>query len=360
MWIYWILLNILAKKSDRDKVERISMSGNKTESYIQILYFISKAPGRRITESKLCELLGDPPRSTRYRLIAELLNGIGQIPPILIQENEASSEEKIFKLNCEAWDSFVYAGDEGHFFIEAFKKLGAVLNCDYTQMAFNDIFQERNKRIHNLDRKFIYLNKIETRPTVKFTQHIDAIVEALISNKKIKITYRPSNQQFNFDRLIEPLTLCQYRDDLYILCHKIEGNQKLQRNYKVSRIQELQVLNETFSYPSKEKWNPEKVFQDSSGLITGDEELATFRVYGHSRTVFREKIFFNAILIYQTELYDQYQAKYTNADEFLGQLFVYAQDIEILASSKLKEQFKDKAFLAISRNSSDILNKYQA
>lgn len=56
------------------------------------------------------------------------------------------------------------------------------------------------------------------------------------------------------------------------------------------------------------------------------------------------------MLIEETGEYDQYQAKYSNIEEFLGQLFVYAQDIEIIASSKLKEKFQEKAVLAISRN----------
>lgn len=350
MWIMWILLNIKAKYSDKE-FKGIPMSKmNKTEKIINVLYAISKSPGHRISESCLLELLGNPSKANKYKLIDELTKGMGTIPAILIEEDDNVATEKIFKLNNRAWDSFVFAGDEGYFFLEAFKKLGNVLNCDYTKMAFNDAFEYNGKKILDLERKFLYLNKIETRVTDQFKENLDLLVNGLISNHKLRISYTPSGKDHEYVREIEPLTLCQHRDDLYILCNKIEADQKIQRSYKVSRINTIESMDESFKYPTRKKWDPENIYSEASGLITGEGKLATFRVHGVSRTAFREKVFFNALLIEQTQEYDQYQCKYSNENEFIGQLFVYGQDIEIIASSELKEQFIQKAQEILERN----------
>lgn len=351
MWIFWILLNIRHKYSDKEFILQSECKMNKTEKIISVLYSISQSSGHRITESKLLQLLGNPSKANRYKLIDELTKGMGAIPPILIKQKDDYANERIYKLNNQAWDNFVFAGDEGYFFLEAFKKLGNVINCDYTKMAFNDAFEYDGKKVTNLERKFYYLNKIETKMTPLFKENLDLLVEALISNKKIKITYTPAGKNNDYEREIEPLTLCQYRDDLYILCNKIEADSKIQRHYKVSRIKSIKLLGK-FKYPTKTKWDPESIFNQSSGMFTGEEKLATFRVYGHSRTAFKEKTFFNALLIEQTSDYDQYQCKYSNENEFIGQLFVYGQDIEIMASSELKKQFLKKAKDVLARNDS--------
>lgn len=321
---------------------------NKTEKYISILYFISKAPGHKVSQSKLLELLGPPPRSSGYRLIHELTNGIGHIPAILQEDNSNTSNAKIYKLNSDEWENFVYAGDEGQFFLEAFKKIGKVLNCDYTNMAYNDVFS--SSKIQHLNRKFIYINKIESKLVYNYSETLSQCLKGLVSNKLLKITYSPIAQDSIYERIVEPLTLCQYRDDLYLLTNKVEAGIKLQRNYKINRIKTVEVLSEEFKYPTLNQWNPEKEFKKTSGIIGGKEEKAVFRVYGISKSILKEKVFFNGEIIFSTSEYDQYEAIYSNIYEFLGQLFVYAQDIEIISSDHLREVFYEKAKAALEKN----------
>ena len=65
---------------------------------------------------------------------------------------------------------------------------------------------------------------------------------------------------------------------------------------------------------------------------------------------FSEKSFFEADLVQQTDDYDQYQINYSGQEELLGQLFVYAEDIEILSPEHLKDAFFEKANNALVRN----------
>ena len=77
---------------------------------------------------------------------------------------------------------------------------------------------------------------------------------------------------------------------------------------------------------------------------------AEIKIYGYSRELILEKDFFNGKMIGQNQEYDHYEIKYTNVQEFLGQLFVYAQDIEILSPESLQDAFLEKAEKAISKN----------
>lgn len=122
------------------------------------------------------------------------------------------------------------------------------------------------------------------------------------------------------------------------------------RSYKVSRISKIQELKEKFKYPISIKWNPKTYFEKSSGIITGTLKKATYRVYGDSKKILSEKQIFDSALINETKDYDEYQCHYTNIDEFIGLLFIYGQDIEIISDNNLKKAFKEKAEKILLRN----------
>jgi hypothetical protein len=349
MWIEWILLNIRLGKSD--KVAMTSSKSNKTEKILKVLYYISRSFEHKINTSKLKELLDHPSKANFYKLRDELVGGMGELPPLLLEEeNPDQTSEPIYKLNSKAWDNFVTASQEGHFYLEAFRKLSSILNSDYTRMHFDDLEGEA-KAFKNLDRKFYYVNKAMVKNDEVFAKKVNQIVNALLSNNRMKISYTRPGDQFEYERVIEPLTLCQHRDDLYLLCYKVEGSQKEVRNYKVSRIGDITPLDEKFNYPTTLKWNPAREFEKNSGIfITNEQGLATFRVYGHARHVFSEKNIFDSVLIEQTQDYDQYQCHYGNPNEFIGQLFIYADEIEIIAPSQIKQQFLKKAQSVLNRH----------
>ena len=63
-----------------------------------------------------------------------------------------------------------------------------------------------------------------------------------------------------------------------------------------------------------------------------------------------EREFFDKVFLNQTHDYDEYQLTYTHHSEFIGQLFVYAQDIEIIFPESLKLEFINKAIAALELN----------
>ena len=73
-------------------------------------------------------------------------------------------------------------------------------------------------------------------------------------------------------------------------------------------------------------------------------------MYGDSKKILSEKRFFDADIIDKTKEYDEYVCHFTNIDEFIGLLFIYGQDIEIVSDVGLKNAFKEKAEKIIQRN----------
>jgi hypothetical protein len=327
------------------------VKANKTEKILKVLYYISCAYEHRINTSMLKELLDHPSKANFYKLRDELVNGMGELPPLLLEEkNPDKNSDPIYKLNSKEWDNFVTASQEGHFYLEAFRKLSSILNSDYTRMHFEDLEGEA-KTFTNLDRKFYYVNKVKVKHDEVFSKKVSQIVKALLANNRLKISYTKAGDLFEYERVIEPLTLCQYRDDLYLLCYKVEGMHKELRNYKINRIKDLTLIDEKFTYPTTTKWNPQREFERNSGIFLSQEQsLATFRVYGFAKHVFSEKNIFDSTLIGQGPDYDEYQCHFGNANEFIGQLFVYADEIEIITPFHIREQFLHKAQSVLLRH----------
>lgn len=122
------------------------------------------------------------------------------------------------------------------------------------------------------------------------------------------------------------------------------------RAYKLSRLQNVEILIEEFKYPLASKWNPAERFKNASGLVLGEVKSCEFRVYGNSKFLLREKRFFKTVRFEEGKEFDLYECQYTNIEEFVGQLFVYGQDIELVGHSEVREKVVEKANAILKRN----------
>jgi hypothetical protein len=317
---------------------------SKTNQFLRVLHHVSHSPTRCLSMEKLQELLDHPPKSTWHRLLSELLNGSAEAPALLIETRDEETDEKLYCLNVKGWQSFMDAHEEGRFLLECYRQIGYLLDSNFTKMVF-DLPDLNKKLINRLERKFMNLVKIKAHSSPRSKGILNSLIESLVQEKQLEITYDGGL------RTIRPLTLCQHRDDLYIMCYRMkEDSQWEQRTYKVSRISGIRVLDRKFPYPGKGEWNPEKEYQHSSGLVLGEVRRVQIRIYGDSRKTWEEKSFFGGELINRDQDFDTYLCTYTNSHEFLGQLFVYAQDVEIVDDHELHEQFVSKAEMALKRN----------
>lgn len=323
----------------------------KTAQFLLVLHHVATSTNRCLPEERLRQLLGNPPKSTWHRLINELIKGTGDVPALLMRTINKESEGIFYCINHKGWQAFLDAHEEGRFLLECYRQVGHLLDSDFTNMVF-EIDDIDRRHISRIDRKFLHLVKIKAQKTTSSKQILNDLIKALITEHQVEITYDGGL------RVVRPYTLCQHRDELYLMGYRAkDGGQLEKRTYKLSRITGVRILERKFPYPSKSDWDPVKEFAQSSGLVLGPEKLVQIRVYGLSRKIISEKDFFGGELINRDRDFDTYSCVYTNVHEFLGQLFVYAQDIEIVDDEELKQAFVEKAQAGILRNA---LSKAQA
>ena len=309
-----------------------------------VLHHVATSTNRCLPEERLKSLLGNPPKSTWHRLINELTQGTGDVPALLMETVQKDTEGVFYCVNHKGWQAFIDAHEEGKFLLECYRQVGHLLDSDFTNMVF-EIPDIDRKHVNRIDRKFLHLVKVKAHKTDSSKKILNSVIHGLITEKQLEITYDGGV------RIVRPYTLCQHRDDLYLMGYRIkDGGQLEKRTYKVSRITGIKVLDRKFPYPSKSEWDPISEYKQSSGLVLGPEKRVQIKVYGHSRKIIAEKDFFGGELINHDKDFDTYSCVYTNHHEFLGQLFVYAQDIEIVDDEELKDAFVNKAQAGLLRN----------
>jgi predicted DNA-binding transcriptional regulator YafY len=315
------------------------VSGNKTDRYLSLILEISNTPGWQISEQRLKELLGNPSKSQFYNYLQDLTGDSIDRPAILARiKNEQGF---FYKLNEKTWENFFLAQEEGEFLLQAHKKLGYLIENGLHDISFIDSTSNRK----NLSRKFIYLSAIQGKAFSEDTKdHLHMIIKSLLGDTKLELSYNKKHYE------VFPMSLCQYRDELYLIAFKDSIKQDNLRVFKIIRIQEVFLTKNKFSYPALMKWNPIELFKESSGLLLGERQEAIINVYGHARRIIREKNFFNSKLLEKYKDYDQYECVFTSKEEFVGQLFVYADEIEVLSPSNIKDYFIEKAQRALNIN----------
>jgi hypothetical protein len=314
----------------------------KTDRVILLIQTICRSPRLSLTEKKVKEILGDPSRAQWYKLRLELLEDVGLRRAILLEQTDEEGNTN-FQLNQCDWFHYLEGSQEIQFILKFYRELGHL----FPKIDTDGITTSSK----NLDRKFHYLCKIKAKDSLERGEHhLETIMRALIGNRKLLIDYKGSHDTKEKTIDIFPLTLTQYRDDLYLMAYKSEIKDENIRAYKISRINKIQSLKDSFKYPSEIKWNPRDYFKNTSGIIAGVSNKAQFKVFGDSKKILCEKKIFDAEVIQQTKDYDEYVCNYTNIDEFIGLLFIYGQDIEIVSDKELKKAFKEKAENILKRN----------
>ncbi|MCF8059947.1 MAG: hypothetical protein K9K67_11660 [Bacteriovoracaceae bacterium] len=84
-------------------MEKNQLALTKTDKVLRALIGVCKFPEDRISEDALCELLDNPSRAQKYKLIAELLSQKDYRPAILVKFEEGTSisyglNEEFYKL----------------------------------------------------------------------------------------------------------------------------------------------------------------------------------------------------------------------------------------------------------------------
>lgn len=317
-----------------------------------ILLEILKSPSLSISRERVMEGLALS-RAQFYKVIKQLTEGTDDTPPLL--EEVKNGETSIFKFKNNIWSDMAGASLEAKFYFECYKHLGTLLDSEYNQASYElDDPTVTPGMVKKLSKKFFYLSKTQAYPYSKEQKtFLDKIVRALLNENEIFLYYPKHDiEKAKVARRVKPLSLCQHRDDLYLL--GLEGedktyNEKNIRTYKINRIEKLVESRETFKYPST--WNPSERYRETSGLIIGEKKKAVVQIYHPFSLILQEKNIMNAKALTSGEENPiVYEFTYTDPNEFLGQMAVYAECVEILEPESLREQFQNKLESGIKKN----------
>lgn len=320
----------------------------KTQRVLCLMRAILSAPNSMINDATFRKLMGVPSKPNYHKLIAELTNDQGEIQALLIRDK--TEEGFNYTLN-EHYSGLKAANAQNEYVLECYSRLGSILP-EEMQKRLSSVISQKDQKTKNLSRKFCHVTPIKGHELETHQKEILAkITKAILEEKEIKITYKDSREIVS-TFLFKPFTLCQYREDLYLLGHELADKEYSDRNCKIRRIQKVERTENNFTYPANKNWDPHGKFKINSGIIDKMSERydVQIKVYGTSRVVFKEKSIFNNKLITNGADYDLYEVTCTGINEFLGQLFVYAQDIEIVDNEMMKKLFVEKASQAIGRN----------
>lgn len=319
--------------------------GNKTDRFINLVLEISRRANFEVNEAVFKELLGNPSKSQFYAYLQDLTFETGERPALISRVSRDG--QYFYRLHNKTWENFFVASYEGDFLLEIHRKLGFLFECG---LKDTDFFDEGSTS-KDFDRKFFYLSAIKGKGFSKEAKtNLHVISKALISNNKLEIVYSGSLYS------IFPLGLCQYRDEVYLLSFSETMKKESFRVFKMARLEKAQLTDETFKYPAKKDWDPNEYFKGASGIVVKEGRKALFRVYGKARKLVKEKDFFNASLVSEAKEYDQYECFYTNDQEFIGQLFVYADEIELLGPDDLIVTFIEKLNASMELHKSYLKN----
>ncbi|OUR95737.1 hypothetical protein A9Q84_14645 [Halobacteriovorax marinus] len=255
-------------------------------------------------------------------------------------------EIEFISLNKSFIKEYIPEGEDNIFNLQALMKAGRLMDNSLMKTVLSDIkdFYQINGKAKEINEKFYLLSHLDS---LSEDEIYSDLLASLLNNKMINFNYSEKSYEG-----YSPLSICQHRDALYLLAFKGTFSKDNIKTFKLSRFESVEITDSVFKYPGK--WNVENYFENSSGIISGEKNVACIRVYRESRRLIKEKSYFNKTLIENNDLYDEYELVFSSSDEFLGQLFVYAQDIEIVSPTDLKEDFINKAKQALSVNDDEV------
>lgn len=269
--------------------------------YMQIIREIIQSPSNKIGETKLYEILGVKGRGNQLNHRKALTNGEDAVLSRVKNHHYIKGENDKYYYTLKGSVSDIDGlSKETQYFFEAYKHMGYLLDSAINEIPMPES-KIKKKELEQLQRKFFYLSKVQAKG---FDEHIEEwlkqIVSALLTHKRIFLWYPSENDpDAEQRREVKPLSLCQYRDDLYLLGyeHKIAKDKWEVRSYKISRIDNFEESTADFDYPTPSKWNPEERYKFTSGLICrhdGGFNEAEIKVHGKFKKILNEKDFMGA------------------------------------------------------------------
>ncbi len=212
-----------------------------------------------------------------------------------------------------------------------------------------------SKDISNIVAKINAINSVRDKEQVDFCNHmaketisnIDLSVErkkfldiyaAVLSRKKIRIEYTSLNSG-KLTRIVRPYVTMQYKQDFYLIGF-CELKEEI-RDFKISRIQNYEVMNETFL--KDESFDPEESMENCFGIYKGKEYNIKLKIMHPMSQIIKEKVWVKNQVI--TEIKDGtiiFKAKMRGLTEIKTWILGMGASVIVLEPDEIVDEIRNE------------------
>jgi predicted DNA-binding transcriptional regulator YafY len=122
---------------------------------------------------------------------------------------------------------------------------------------------KRGSVFKDIDRKFWFLARGGELALLDRAHLLDEVIEAVLQHRVISVEYTRFEGVTTRMRL-EPLSIAVHDHQLYVVARGDDGRL---HPYRFSRLTDVDVLDESFPYPTRSEYDPAQVFRDSFGIF---------------------------------------------------------------------------------------------
>jgi predicted DNA-binding transcriptional regulator YafY len=115
----------------------------------------------------------------------------------------------------------------------------------------------------DIDRKFWFLARGGELALLDRAHLLDEVLEAVLQHRVVSVEYTRFEGTTTRMRL-EPLSIAVHDHQLYVVARGDDGRL---HPYRFSRLTDVDVLDESFAYPTRSEYDPAQVFRDSFGIF---------------------------------------------------------------------------------------------
>ena len=197
--------------------------------------------------------------------------------------------------------------------------------------AINNLANES----HRLKQRILF----EDIPSGK--QYLSSIIEAMLENRIIEITYQSYWKEEANTFTIEPFCVKVFKQRWYIIARSPYYDTIM--IYALDRIQNLQVTDITFNYPSD--FDPQSYFEFSFGIVVDEIcniDKIRIKVYGKKCQYIKAlPLHHSQSEVETTKSYSIFEYLLKPTYDFCQELLSHGDEIEVLSPTSLKEQIKE-------------------
>lgn len=253
---------------------------NKSANIARILHRLMTSP-RGFNVEALKQELGIEARTYRgYRAFLEELPFLQHEGKALIMEEGQGAAKRLI---LRTWrQATVSDSDFQARFASIFlaQQMLSFLRKTPLEEAFGQIVEELQSAVsdrslldyamRHADRKFIF-QPHAPKDYRGAEARIELLLQGLIYNKPLTLTYTSGSSGSPYQITLEPLTLASSKSALYLMARAPSGADPDEvRFYAVDRISEVSLLAESFEYPLPQEYDPRDLFDGHFGIYSSD------------------------------------------------------------------------------------------